>query len=88
MKSQDIVILLKLISLEQKREQGTAHLGQHLHGEDPFSVRGLKAALGINETEVNASIKRSLSRDWRSKTGNPAKQLPIAVTSTISSSSD
>lgn len=57
MKSQDIVILLKLVSLEQ----GGAHVGREAHNEDPYSVRGLESALGISKTEVNASIKRSVS---------------------------
>lgn len=61
MKSQDVVILLKLVSLEQEKEKGGAHLGGVSHHEDTYSVRGLESALGISKTEVNASIKRSLS---------------------------
>lgn len=57
MKSQDLVILLKLVSLEQ----GGADPGGNAHNGDPYSVRGLEAALGISKTEVNASIKRSIS---------------------------
>jgi hypothetical protein len=57
MKSQDVVILLKLVSLER----GGAHPGGGSHYEDPYSVRGLESALGISKTEVNASIKRSIS---------------------------
>ena len=62
MKSQDVVVLLKLASLED----GEQEIGQRparygvATGEDPYSVRGLEAALGISKTEVSASIKRSL----------------------------
>jgi hypothetical protein len=60
MKSQDVVILLKLVSLEQEKETRSARPGGASH-EDPYSVRGLEFALGISKTEVNASIKRSIS---------------------------
>jgi hypothetical protein len=61
MKSQDIVILLKLVSLEQHKEEAVVSPGGDSHHEDPYSVRGLEAALGISKTEVSASIKRSFS---------------------------
>jgi hypothetical protein len=61
MKSQDIVILLKLVSLEQEKEEGSVHRGRGSHHEDPYSARGLESALGISKTEVNTSIKRSIS---------------------------
>lgn len=67
MKSQDIVILLKLVSLEQQKEEGGARPGGELHHEDPYSVRGLEAVLGISKTEVNASIKRSVSSGLAAK---------------------
>ena len=57
MKSQDIVILLKLALLHQRSaaqalpEDGRA---------DAFSARGLESALGISKSEVNASINRSV----------------------------
>lgn len=62
MKSQDIVILLKLVSLFEQEEQ-------HSHGqavspssrEELYSARGLAASLGISKTEVNASIHRSIA---------------------------
>ncbi|OYQ37480.1 hypothetical protein CHU95_01035 [Niveispirillum lacus] len=62
MKGQDIIILLKLVSLhDREREcpQGTVQ-GKSAEEEDPFSMRGLGAALGISKTEVSASIRRSL----------------------------
>jgi hypothetical protein len=61
MKSQDIVILLKLVSLEQEEQGRGARPGRNSNHEDPYSVRGLESALGISKTEVNASIKRSVS---------------------------
>jgi hypothetical protein len=68
MKSQDIVILLKLISLqEQGQEQGAARLRLEAQGDDPYSVRNLEASLGISKTEVNESIKRSVSSGLASK---------------------
>ena len=50
MKSQDILILLKLVSL---------HHNQSAQAED-FSVRALAASTGISKTEVSASINRSI----------------------------
>lgn len=58
MKSQDIVILLKLVSLEEQAK------GDHLYqpvGHDPFALRNLEASLGISKTEISASLKRSLA---------------------------
>lgn len=63
MKSQDVVILLKLVSLEDN-EQSVGSQSQPrglAGGEDPYSVRGLEAALGISKTEVSASLKRSIA---------------------------
>ena len=51
MKSQDILLLLKLISL-------------HRHDvvlSEWFSARGLAATTGISKTEVNASLNRSIA---------------------------
>ena len=50
MKSQDILILLKLDSL---------HKSDSVKPED-FSVRALAAATGISKTEVSASLNRSI----------------------------
>lgn len=62
MKSQDIVILLKLASLLEQDEQGSLQQNDEWAiREEPFSVRSLEASLGISKTEVNASINRSLS---------------------------
>lgn len=72
MKSQDLVILLKLASLQDGGEQwDIEHLRPEAKGDDPYSVRGLEAELGISKSEVNASIRRSLDsglavRDRRS----------------------
>lgn len=58
MKSQDIVILLKLLSLEEQISQGRL---DDPEGSDPFAVRSLERSLGISKTEVSASLKRSLA---------------------------
>ena len=58
MKSQDIVILLKLVCL-QHRNHGDVKYNEY--AIDSYSSRGLEAALGISKTEVNASINRSIS---------------------------
>ena len=62
MKSQDIVILLKLVSLQERDEQGFPEpLDASRSREDAYSARGLEASLGISKSEVNASINRSLA---------------------------
>ncbi len=62
MKSQDIVILLKLVSLREQAEQGDSEqLRWASNREDLYSARGLEASLGISKTEVNASINRSIA---------------------------
>ena len=53
--------MLKLVSLEQRKEEGGVRPGKESHREDPYSVRGLAADLGISKTEVNASTHRSVS---------------------------
>ena len=54
MKSQDIIVLLKLALLHQRISSDQAIEA------DAFSARGLEAVLGISKSEVNASIKRSI----------------------------
>ena len=85
MKSQDIFILLKLVSLEQQAKDniGSGLLqpakgyvydwqGWELDEEqlardfeqsqsEMYSNRGLEASTGVSKSEVNASIKRSMS---------------------------
>lgn len=58
MKSQDIVILLKLVSLEDQIKQGC--LDQSV-SSDPFALRSLEGALGISKTEISASLRRSIA---------------------------
>lgn len=61
MKSQDIIILLKLVSLQEQEEFCLSQCSGWSSGhEDPYSVRSLGASLGISKTEVSASINRSL----------------------------
>ena len=52
MKSQDIVILLKLVSLEQEEQEGRARPERGSQHEDPYSVRGLESTLGISKTDA------------------------------------
>lgn len=62
MKSQDIVILLKLASLQEQGGPGVPGNSDDVPGhEEPYSVRGLGASLGISKTEVSASLNRSLA---------------------------
>ncbi|OAF04024.1 hypothetical protein AYJ54_24530 [Bradyrhizobium centrolobii] len=77
MKSQDVVILLKLVSLEHEEREGGGHPQRSdVHREDPFSVRGLEASLGISKTEVNASIKRSVSSGLAIKDRHSGRPRP------------
>ncbi|HCK17618.1 MAG TPA: hypothetical protein DHW36_03805 [Thalassospira sp.] len=57
MKGQDIVVLLKLVSLqnELRFRQGDA-----LKEYDALSVRGLADSLGISKSEISLSLNRSL----------------------------
>ena len=62
MKSQDIVVLLKLVSLQEQEDMvAPGEFHESSQGEALYSVRNLEALLGISKSEVNASIKRSLS---------------------------
>lgn len=62
MKSQDVVIMFKIISLQQHEDQGSFEYEALCSNYgDQFSVRGLEASLGISKTEINASINRSIS---------------------------
>jgi hypothetical protein len=80
MKSQDIVILLKLVSLERREQFGEERSFQDaILDLDPYSVRGLAASVGISKTEVNASINRSIAigmamRDRNTKHPKPNHQ--------------
>lgn len=70
MKSQDIVILLKLVSLEDQLRQ--AHLDEQTIS-DPFALRSLEGELGISKTEISASIRRSVASNLAIKSGGRAK---------------
>lgn len=73
MKSQDIVVLLKLISLEHG-ERVLSRPGAR--PDDPYSVRSLEAALGISKTEINASINRSVSSGLAIKDRDSGRAKP------------
>ena len=61
MKSQDIFILLKLVSLQEQEDAGLLDGADwHSGREEPYSVRGLGSSLGISKTEVSASLNRSI----------------------------
>lgn len=62
MKSQDLVVLLKLASLEETASLPATAVPDRRHALDDaaYSVRNLEALLGISKTEIGASIKRSL----------------------------
>ncbi|KRB49165.1 hypothetical protein ASE04_18465 [Rhizobium sp. Root708] len=62
MKSQDIVVLLKLLSLqEQGLTKGPDQLRSDAPGGEPYSVRNLEALLGKSKTEIAQSLKRSVA---------------------------
>jgi hypothetical protein len=75
MKSQDIVVLLKLISLQSQDNQGRIDNPElAAQGDAVYSVRNLEALLGISKSEINASITRSLASGLAIKdrqTGRP-----------------
>lgn len=76
MKGQDIVILLKLVSLEQEEQEARARPEWDSRREDSYSVRGLESSLGISKTEVNASIKRSVSSGLAVKDRDSGRPKP------------
>ncbi|MGO7397948.1 MULTISPECIES: hypothetical protein [Rhizobium] len=62
MKSQDIVILLKLIGLQdQEVAKDTDQLRSESIGGGPYSARNLEALLGISKTEIAQSIRGSVA---------------------------
>ncbi|WP_213286841.1 hypothetical protein [Bradyrhizobium sp. sGM-13] len=76
MKSQDIVVLLKLVSLQEEEEKGSGALQWSFPSEAPYSVRGLESLLGISKTEINASIKRSVSTGLAIKDRDSGRPKP------------
>jgi len=65
MKSQDIFILLKLVSLQQQGPYAEIDAANesdmdNFQVSDPYSARGLAASLGISKSEINGSINRSI----------------------------
>ncbi|WP_428697007.1 hypothetical protein [Stappia sp.] len=54
--------MLKLASLQEQEDLGVLESPDEMPGrEEPYSVRGLGASLGISKTEVSASLNRSLA---------------------------
>lgn len=70
MRSQDIVIMLKLVSLEDKIKHGQLDESTI---SDPFALRSLEGDLGISKTEISASIRRSVASNLAIKSGGRAK---------------
>jgi hypothetical protein len=58
MQGQDIVILLKLVSLDAEMKAGKLDASA---GPAPFALRALEGALGISKTEISASLRRSVA---------------------------
>lgn len=70
MKSQDIVILLKLASLEDRiRESEVAARTNPA----PFAVRNLEGELGISKSEISASLRRSVAASLAIKSSGRPK---------------
>jgi len=75
MKGQDIVVLLKLVSLEEQVNLGSFDEGKGVAGrQDPYSVRSLEVSLGISKTEISASLNRSSDTSLATKT--PKRFIP------------
>ena len=70
MKSQDIVIMLKLVSLEDQIKHGQLDESTI---SDPFALRSLEGELGISKTEISASIRRSVASNLAIKSSVRAK---------------
>lgn len=70
MKSQDIVILLKLVSLEDQIRHGCL---DDAGSADPFALRNLEGALGISKTEIGASLRRSVAAALAIRSANRPK---------------
>lgn len=75
-KSQDIVVLLKLVSLQEQEEKEPGEFQRSFQGEAPYSARGLESLLGISKTEINASIKRTLSTGLAIKDRDSGRPKP------------
>ncbi|MGE4313776.1 MAG: hypothetical protein AB7E85_05840 [Pseudobdellovibrionaceae bacterium] len=58
MKSQDIILILKFIQLEQQISYDEIPYWQ---SDSPYAVRNLAGELGISKSEISASIQRSIS---------------------------
>jgi len=73
MKSQDIVILLKLASLQEQDKHGLSNSSGR---EDAYSVRGLENSLGIGKSEVSASLNRSMDTGLAVKDHDTGRAKP------------
>ena len=77
MKGQDIIILLKLVSLQDQEESSLPENADRFSGrKETYSVRGLGASVGISKTEVSASLNRSLESGLAVKDRNIGRARP------------
>lgn len=80
MKSQDIVVLLKLICLQEEESQGWPDHPQWASSADSvYAVRSLAALLKISKSEINGSILRSMAsglaiKDRQTGRANPNRR--------------
>lgn len=81
MKSQDVVILLKLVSLEDDEQdfRQRAIRSEWSLEQDPYSVRGLEQSLGIGKSEISNSIQRSIEsgiaiKSWKNNRPRPDRK--------------
>lgn len=78
MKGQDIVVLLKLVSLHHEDDEHPfVRLYGEAGGEDAFSVRGLAVSLGISKSEISASIKRSIDSHLATRDHEHNRPRPV-----------
>jgi len=77
MKSQDIVVLLKLICLQEQEGQGWPNSPQWAYAEESvYAVRSLEALLKISKSEINGSIKRSVASGLAIKDRHTSRPNP------------
>lgn len=76
MKGQDILVLLKLISLDARLQRAGAP------DLDPYSVRSLAEALGVSKSEIGNSLNRSLNSGLAIKDRSSGR--PIVNVSAVS----
>ena len=70
-------MLLKLVSLQDRERAGLPDKAEWLSGrEEPYSVRGLGASVGISKSEVSVSLNRCLESKLAVKDRNHGRIKP------------